>query len=213
MCIVKPCIDKIYLSIKQHPCTLGRTSIPYGCGIYRTFPLPIHKVLRLPRNLHFKIHKALRLPRNTSRFTKCCACHEICTRFTKCCACHEICISRFTKCCACHEICMSRFTKRCACHEILRGSQSAAPAMKSALRGLQSAAPATKAALRSNITKNRLWTTKARGSPRAQEKTMSKNVHGTTTRAQLRQAPAAAKQTDFASLRSRNALNRLFREA
>ena len=55
----------------------------------------------------------------TWRFTKCCACHEICTwRFTKCCACHEICTWRFTKCCACHEICAWRFTQRCACHEI-----------------------------------------------------------------------------------------------
>ena len=58
----------------------------------------------------------------TSRFTKCCACHEIYTlRFTKRCACHfevhkalchELCTLRFTKCCACHELGTSRFT----CH-------------------------------------------------------------------------------------------------
>ena len=71
-----------------------------------------------------------------SRFTKCCACHEICTsRSTKCCACHEIRTSRLTKCCTCHEICISRFTKCCATKCALRGPRSAAPATKSALRG------------------------------------------------------------------------------
>ena len=45
----------------------------------------IHKVLRLPQNLHFRVHKVL-------------ACHEICTsRFTKYRACHETCTSRSTK--------------------------------------------------------------------------------------------------------------------
>ena len=79
-----------------------------------------HRVLYLPRNAHFKVHQVLRPPRNlhcTSRFTKCCGCHELCTsRFAKCWTCHEICASRFTKCCTCHEICASRFTK--CCHEI-----------------------------------------------------------------------------------------------
>ena len=47
----------------------------------------------------------------TSRFTKCCACHQICTsRFTKCSARHKISTLRVTKCCACHETCTSRFT-------------------------------------------------------------------------------------------------------
>ena len=42
-----------------------------------------------------------------------------CQRFTKCCACHEICAWRFTKCCTCHETCAWRFKKCCACHENL----------------------------------------------------------------------------------------------
>ena len=121
-------------------------------------PLGRQQLLRLLRNLHMKVHKVLRLPRNLhikrrcptdvhptpQPAAKCCAC--------KCCACHEICTSsagaqptpertsetpwqaasaahstqmlpaerrcpadtrayirplgwRFTKCCACHEIC------------------------------------------------------------------------------------------------------------
>ena len=45
--------------------------------------------------------------------------NEICTsRFTKCCACHDICFEVRKKCCACHEICASRFTN----HERLLGN-------------------------------------------------------------------------------------------
>ena len=80
--------------------------------------MEVHKVLRLPRILHVKkqVHTLItmegrtgdhrRQPQTTAdnatarasngawRFTKCCACHEICTwRFTKCCACHEFCTS------------------------------------------------------------------------------------------------------------------------
>ena len=98
----------------------------------------------VPRNLRFEVHKVfspatkshkvLCLLRNL-HFTKCCACHEICT--SRCGTCHEIytskkvlCLprnlhfevhkvlrlprnltSRFTNCCGCHEICASRFTK------------------------------------------------------------------------------------------------------
>ena len=73
----------------------------------RNLRFEVDKVLCLPRNLHFKIPRGSQsaVPatksafQDTSRFTKCCACHEICTsRFTKCCACYEICTSRFTKC-------------------------------------------------------------------------------------------------------------------
>ena len=121
----------------------------------RNLHFEVRQLVCVPRNLYFEVHLsaapatksahrgcagheicisrftcAAPATKCTSRFTKCCTCHEICTsRFTKCCACHEsrftkryacheICTSRFTKCCACHEICTSRFTKRCACHEI-----------------------------------------------------------------------------------------------
>ena len=37
------------------------------------------------------------------------------------------CTWRFTKCCACHDICARRFTKCCACHEIFTSSAGAQP--------------------------------------------------------------------------------------
>ena len=71
----------------------------------------------------------------TSRFTKCCACHEICTHKVRRLPrnlhfeVHKVSTPRFTKCCTCHEICTSRITK-----SALRGSPSAAPATKTAFR-------------------------------------------------------------------------------
>ena len=117
-----------------------------------------HKVPRLARSLHCEVQKVLQLPRNlicSSRFTKCCACHEICTlRGSQSAApATNSSTSRFTKCCACHEICTSRSYKVAAPAEVhktctksaIQGSQSAVPATKSALQGSQSAtAPATK---------------------------------------------------------------------
>ena len=134
-------------SVRVGECGPERGEICTDFEVHQVLYLPrnlhfkVHQALCLPRNLHFEVHKVLRLPRNLlhkvlclpRRFTKCCACHEICTsrftkfcacreictsRFTQCCTCHEICTSRLTKCCACHEICTSRFTKRCTCHGI-----------------------------------------------------------------------------------------------
>ena len=107
-----------------------------------------------------RVHPVLlqALPRNLRRrFTKCCACGEICATGS-CgpvvtarpsaplagsvyCACHEICTPA-SKRCACHEICGPAATARpssppassvyCACHEICTpGSLSAVPATTS----------------------------------------------------------------------------------
>ena len=139
----------------------------------------------------------------TSRFSKCCACHEICTsRFTKCCTCHELCTSRFTKCCTCHEICASRVTECCSCHQIcnkprVQKSQFTAPVTKSELlddhHHAQSAAPATKTAFRSK-TPPIPCTCRFPLRLAREVTTMYQNAHGTTTRAQSPEAPAAGRQ-------------------
>ena len=185
--------------------------------------LEVRQVLHLPRNLHFEVHKVLRLPRNlhfeahlprtlhfevqqvlapatvcTSRFTKCCACHEICSaRFTKCCTCHKICTSTVTECCACHEICTnephvqkSRFTAPVTKSELLKDHhhvQSAVPATKIAFRSKTAPVPCTcheKSLLEHQNTRFPL---------RLPRKviTMCENA---TTRAQLLEAPTAATQ-------------------
>ena len=89
----------------------------------------------MPQNLRFEVHKA--------RFTKCFACHEICTRISQ---------SGF----ACHDICTSRFTKR-EVHKALRLKT------KSALRGSQSAAPVTKCAFRLRRLAKSAWLAKSVG--------------------------------------------------
>ena len=151
----------------------------------------------------------------TSRFTECYACHELCTsRFAKCYACRKICSSKFTERCACHEIYTSRFTRRCACHEIC--TQSAAPAAISVLvlRGWQSAVPATNLQagrlsksydslhLHFEVKPLRLSRKVEFGPPKPEAPlrlprkvtTVCENAHDATTRAQSRQAPAAATQ-------------------
>ena len=165
----------------------------------------------LPRNLHFEVRKVLCLLRNM-RFevhrkvlylhfeVPCCAGHEICTsRFTKCCSCQEICTSRATECCACHEAC-----KRATCPK----SRFTAPVTKSELlddhHHVQGAAPATKTALRSQTPpipcacheKSTLRHQNTRFPLRLPRKviTMCENADGTTTRAQLLEAPAADTQ-------------------
>ena len=99
-------------------------------------------VLRLPRTLHsLQVHEVLCTRRNLhSRFTKCCACHEIYAATgqrrprvhpSSC----RLCVlrlprtlrSRFMKCCACGEICT--------------------PASPSAVPATKLTAPATKSAL------------------------------------------------------------------
>ena len=146
----------------------------------------------------------------TSRFTKCYACHELCTsRFTKCCACHEIYMSRITTCCDCHEICTSRFTKCCTCHEICKRATCPKVTIHCTCHGIraphvQSAAPATKSALRSTAApipctcheRSTLDHQSTRFPLRLPRKvtTMCENAHGNTTRAQSRQALAAATQ-------------------
>ena len=179
----------------------------------RNLRFEVHQVLRLPRNLHFEVHKRCACHEIcTSRFTKCCACHEICTsRFTKYCACHGICTSRFTKFCACHEICTSRFTKCCACHEICKRATSSRShdslhlSRNSELvedhHHVQSAALATKSAFPSKAApipctcheKSTLdhQNTRFPLHPPRKVTTMSENAHGTTTRAQSLEAPAA----------------------
>ena len=57
--------------------------------------LKIHKVLRLPRNLHIQ----RRCPADARAYIRPLGTQQ------KCSACHEICARRFTKYCACHEIC------------------------------------------------------------------------------------------------------------
>ena len=96
------------LGKQQAPRTV-RMEVHKVLSLPRDLRTEVHKVLRLPRNLHMKVHKVLRLPRNlhiqrrcpadarayirplgkqqaprtvhmgTRRFTKYCACHEICT--------------------------------------------------------------------------------------------------------------------------------------
>ena len=113
--------------------------------------LQVHQVLCLPRNLHdraaqrrphvhpvllkalftapatkcaLQVHQVLCLPRNLhSRFTKCCACHEICTTGSR----GPAATTRLPSppegsvYCACHEICTP-------------GSPSAVPTTKSTLQ-------------------------------------------------------------------------------
>ena len=90
----------------------------------RTLHFKVRKILQLPRNLHFKVHKVLRLPRNLHFQVH--KVPRICTlRSTKCCACHGIGTSRSTKHSGCHEICTSR-----TCDEICtsRSTKIFAPA-------------------------------------------------------------------------------------
>ena len=108
----------------------------------RSFPvdvrrsMEVHKVLRLPRNLHMEVHKVMRLPRNLHTEVR----KLLCLPRTLHIEVHKVlCLPRtetvlqpsfrgaspsrfgeawrFTNC-ACHEICTSRFTQRCACHEL-----------------------------------------------------------------------------------------------
>ena len=148
----------------------------------------------------------------TWRFTKCCACHEICTsRFTKCCACHEICTSRYT--CGSSD---KAFCRKSASKDNIKipkrsyrarrppTSENNPHVEKSPLN----TAPVTKAYHEICISKY-----KATPTPCACHKkstlghqstfpfrlprkvtTMSENARGATTRAQSRQAPAAADQ-------------------
>ena len=110
-CISKAVRDRI--SIRRTPVPIAQSVFFCVDQVNVILSWGRNLLLCLPRNLHFEVHQALCLPQNlhfeTLRFTKCCACHEICTsRFTKRCACHEICTSRFTKRCAYNEICTSR---------------------------------------------------------------------------------------------------------
>ena len=126
----------------------------------------VHKVLCMTRNLHFEVHKVLCLSRNlhfevhslprklhemcTSRFTKCCACHEICKRAT-CpkatihCTCHKIRAPRgsrpYAKCCTCHKFYTSEQSPiPCTCQEKSTLEYVGPPNLKHEL----SLAPATK---------------------------------------------------------------------
>ena len=155
---------------------------------------------------------------------KCCVCHEIYTsRFTKCCTCHEVCTSRFTKCCAYTTKSTLRFTKCCACHETHRGSQSAARATKSAnephvqkLRFINRTCHEIRAARRSRpcpkyCTRHKICTLRSKTAPvtkfdveppkhevslalATKSDRMYEHAHGTTTRAQSREALAPATQ-------------------
>ena len=132
----------------------------------RNLPFEVHQVLCLPRTLHFEVRQVLCLPRNLRfEFTKCCACHEICTsrlprnlhfevhkvlRLPRNlhCKVHKVLhlprnlhFEVHQECCACHKIiCTLRFT-------------TAIPVTKSAHRGSQSAAPATKSANEADVEK------------------------------------------------------------
>ena len=85
--------------------------------------------------------KVLCLPRNcTLRFTKCCACREICKRAT---------CSKATTHCTCHEIRASKITTMSKVLQLPRNLHFEA-------KPLRSLAP---------VTKSRSWTTNARGVP------------------------------------------------
>ena len=97
----------------------------------------------------------------------------------------EICTLRFTQCCACHEICKQATcaVTKSECLEDHHHVQSAAPATKSAFGSKTAPIPCT-------CHQNTRFPLRL---PR-KVTTMFENAHGTTTRGQSRQAPAAAHQ-------------------
>ena len=182
--------------------------------LLRNLHFEVHKVLRLLRICTSRFTKCCACHKIcTSRFTKYCACHEICTsRFTKCCACYVNLHFEVQSATPATKSVLQgpQSIRYCSCHlPHVEKSRCTAPVTKSERvedhHHVHSAASATKSALQSkplrslaSVTKSRLWTTKSTRFPLHLPRkvtTMSQNAHGTTTRAQSRQAPAAPTQT------------------
>ena len=157
----------------------------------RNLHFEVHKVLRVSRNLHFKVHQVLRLPRNLHFEV-----HKVLRLPRNLQTSH---ISRS------HDsLHLSRNSELVEDHHHI---QSAALATKSAFPSKAAPIPCTcheKSTLDHQNTKFPLH-------PPRKVTTMSENAHGTTTRAQSLEAPAAHTQISRACA-IENACRR-FREA
>ena len=176
--------------------------------------LRVHKVLRLPRNLHFEVHQVLCLPRNLhfEVHKVLCLPRNLHFEFTKRCACRSRSAALrgvpATK--SAHRGSQSAVPATKSANEPhVQKSRFTAPVTKSELLWKrrsppchESAAPATKSAFQSAPTapipctcheKSTLEHQNTRFPLRLPRKvtTMCENAHGTTTRAQSLQAPAA----------------------
>ena len=182
----------------------------------RNLHFEVHQALCLPRNLHLEVHKVICLPRNLriEVHHKCCACHEILYIEGH----RVLCLPRNLRIEGHivlrlpgnpHRGSQSAAPATKSANEPhVQKSQFTAPVTKSELlddhRHVQSAAPATKSAFRSQTPpipctcheKSTLEHQNTRFPLRLPRKviTMCENADGTTTRAQLLEAPAADTQ-------------------